>query len=100
MAIESTRQGRLFRIITLGFALLTASAAFCADAVNLILKNNSSGNVDVELIDQYGGNFSASINAGMGSSQTLKAGSKVKINGNTVHVVTAGDEGKEIDIAN
>ncbi len=87
-------------VFILMFGVLAAGAAFGADAVNVILKNNSSGSVDVELIDQYGGNFTASVDAGMGSSQTLKNGSEIKVNGATVHTVSDADEGKEIVIAN
>ncbi|HBI14835.1 MAG TPA: hypothetical protein DDY20_04885 [Desulfobulbaceae bacterium] len=82
------------------FVFLTAGAAFCADAVNVILQNNSSGSVEVELLDQYGGNFTASIDPGMSTNSTVKANSEIKVGGAVVHVVTAVDEGKEIIVAN
>ncbi len=86
--------------VLLVFGLLNTLPAFSADALNVILKNNSSSSIDVELIDQYGGNFTASVDAGMGSSQTLKTDSEIKVRGATVHVLTSTDEGKEIVIAN
>ena len=85
---------------TLLLCLLAVSPAFCADAVNVILKNNSSGGVEVELLDQYGGNFTASIESGMSTNQTLKVNSEIKVGGSAVHVVTTEDEGKEIVVAN
>ncbi len=75
------------------------SSALCADAVSVILKNASSSSVDVELIDQYGGNFTATIDAGMSQNHTLKVGSDVMVGGSSVHVVAAGDDGKEIVVA-
>jgi len=78
---------------------LAASPAFCGDAVNVILKNASSATVDVELIDQYGGNFTATIDAGMSQNHSLKVNSAVKVGGNTVHTVTPKDEGKEVVVA-
>ena len=68
-------------------------------AVNVILKNNSSSGVDVELVDQYGGNFTAAIDGGMSQNHTLKAGSEVKVNGAAVHVVAKRDEGREVVVA-
>ena len=68
-------------------------------AVNLILKNNSSSTVEVELIDQYGGNFTASIDAGTSQNQAVKANSEIKVGGNTIHVATPSDEGAEIVIS-
>ena len=68
-------------------------------AVSVILKNDSGSSVDVELVDQYGGNFTATIEPGPSQNQTLQVGSKIKIGGTTVHEVTAEDEGKEIVIA-
>ncbi len=79
--------------------LFAAAPCFANGAVNLILKNNSSSTVEVELIDQYGGNFTASIDAGMSQNQTLQDGSEVKVSGHPVHVVKTGDDGKEIVIA-
>jgi len=68
-------------------------------AVSLILKNNSSSPVEVALIDQYGGNFTATIDAGMGQNQTLKVKSPIKIGDAVVYVVVPEDEGKEVIIA-
>ena len=67
--------------------------------VNLILKNDSGSSVDVALIDQYGGNFTATIGGGTSQNQTLKAQSEIKIAETTVHVVSPSDEGQEITIA-
>ena len=92
-------KSRLVCVFILLFGLLAANSAFCGDAVNVILKNNSSAVVEVELVDQYGGNFTASIDAGMSQNHTLKANSEVKIGGNSVHVVVTGDEGKEVVVA-
>lgn len=69
-------------------------------AVDVILQNNSSSSVDVELIDQYGGNFTASIDGGMSQNHTLRIGSDIKVNGSTVHVISADDKGKAIVVAN
>ena len=69
------------------------------DAVNLILKNNSGAGVDVGLVDQYGGNFTASIDAGTSQNQTLKAQGEIKIGETVVHVVAPADEGAEIVVA-
>ncbi len=68
-------------------------------AVSVILKNESSSTVTVELIDQYGGNFSATIEPGMSQNHTLKANSQVKVNGSVVHVIVPGDQGKSIVVA-
>ena len=87
-----------FCCVLMLFGLL-ASSAICAEAVNVMLKNGSSSTVQVELIDQYGGNFSASIDGGMSQNHTLKVNSEIKVGGNTVHVVASGDEGKEIVVA-
>jgi hypothetical protein len=79
--------------------VLFSQAAVSAEAVNLILKNNGSSAVEVALIDQYGGNFSANIDAGMASNQTLKNASEIRANGSVVHVVSDADEGKEVLIS-
>ena len=86
-------------ILTLVFAMLVAGPALSGDAVNVILKNASSAAVEVELIDQYGGNFTANIDAGMSQNHALKANSEIKVGGKKVHVVVPGDEGKEIVVA-
>ncbi len=70
-----------------------------SDAVNVILKNGSSSTIEVELIDQYGGNFTISIDAGASQNQTLKTNSEIKVKDGAVRVVNADDEGKELDIA-
>lgn len=64
-----------------------------------MLKNNSGETVNVEMIDQYGGNFSSPIDAGMSQNHSLMEDSNVVINGNTVHVVSTEDEGMEIVVA-
>ena len=66
--------------------------------VNLILKNNSSNSLQVELIDQYGGNFTITLEPGSSQNQTLKLNSKVTVGGKSVHVATAKDDGKEVEI--
>ena len=87
--------------LALAVVAITAGHAWAAEAgaVSVILKNDSGSSVDVELVDQYGGNFTVTIEAGTSQNQTLQLGSKIKIGGNTVHEVTAEDEGKEIVIA-
>ena len=70
-----------------------------APPVNLILKNDSGSSVDVALVDQYGGNFTATIDGGTSQNQTLKAQSEIKIAETTIHVVSPSDEGLEIIIA-
>ena len=67
--------------------------------VNVILKNDSGAGVEAELIDQYGGNFTATVEAGMSQNQNLLAGSEIKVGGVAVHTVTSADEGQEIVIA-
>jgi hypothetical protein len=77
-----------------------AVAAVAAPAaINVLLKNDSGSSVDVALVDQYGGNFTATIDAGTSQNQTLLAQSEIKIAETTVHVVSPGDEGQEIVIA-
>ena len=82
-------------------AVLPGAPAWAQDeaGVNVILRNDSDGGVEAELIDQYGGNFTATIDAGMSQNQTLQAGSEIKVGGVAVHAVTAADEGREIVIA-
>lgn len=69
-----------------------------AAAVNLILKNDSGSSVDVALVDQYGGNFTATIDGGTSQNQTLQPQSEIKIGESVVHVVSPDDEGQEITI--
>jgi hypothetical protein len=88
-----------FLVFILLFGVFAAVPAFGQNAVNVILKNASSSSVEVELIDQYGGNFKAEIGSGMTQNHTLKVGSPIKVGGNTVHVVSAGDEGKTVTVA-
>ncbi len=88
-----------FCVLALLLGIFVASSGVCGDAVSVILKNNASASVTVELIDQYGGNFTATIDAGMSQSHTLKANSAIKVDGNTVHVVVPEDAGKEIGVA-
>lgn len=83
----------------LALVLCNATSAQGNGAVNVILKNDSSSPVDIALIDQYGGNFTVTVEAGMAQNQTLKAGSEIKVGETVVHVATPADEGKEIVIA-
>ncbi len=91
------QMGRIICVALL--SVLLTSPAFCVEAVNVMLKNNSSATVEAELIDQYGGNFKASVDAGMSQNHTLKVNSEVKVNNTSVHVVVPEDEGKEVIIA-
>ena len=88
--------GGLFLLV-----LMLGSIAYAqvTEKVNLILKNDSSSGVEVALIDQYGGNFTVSIDAGTSQNRTLKVKSKIKVADKVVHVATPQDEGKEIIIA-
>ena len=70
-----------------------------AKAVNVILKNDSDSSVDVACIDQYGGNFTATVEGSTSQNQTLMAQSEIKIGENVIHVVTPADEGQELLIA-
>jgi opacity protein-like surface antigen len=88
--------GGLFLFV---LALGSAGYAQVTETVNLILKNASSASVEVALIDQYGGNFTVTVDAGTSQNQTLKVKSEIKIAGNVVHVAMPKDEGKEIIIA-
>ncbi|MGD9781117.1 MAG: hypothetical protein AB7V14_03085 [Kiritimatiellia bacterium] len=83
------------------FALAPGGQAWAQEdaAVHLMLKNNSGASVDVGLVDQYGGNFTASIDAGTSQNQTLQAQSEIKIGETVVHVVVPADEGAEIVVA-
>ncbi|MFH0783064.1 MAG: hypothetical protein V2B20_14100 [Pseudomonadota bacterium] len=81
--------------------LLGAGAAIAGSddkPVNLILKNDSSNSLQVELIDQYGGNFTITLEPGTSQNQALKMNSKVIVGGKSVHVATAKDDGKEVVI--
>jgi hypothetical protein len=81
--------------------LLGPGAVIAASAdkpVHLILKNNSSNSLQVELIDQYGGNFTITLEPGSSQNQTLKLNSDVTVGGKSVHVATAKDDGKEVVI--
>ena len=75
------------------------SSLASGDAVNVILKNNSSTAIEVELVDQDGGNFTATIEPGTSQNQTLKADSEMKVKDGTTRLVTVEDEGKEVTIA-
>lgn len=98
------RKNAGFKMLLGGLSLLVLligcdAYAQVTEKVNLILKNESSSAVEVALIDQYGGNFTATIDAGTSQNQTLKAKSEIKIADKVVHVAMPGDEGKEIVIA-
>ena len=64
--------------------------------VNLMLKNDSSGGVQVEMIDQYGGNVTVTIDSGTSQNHTVKLNSAVIVDGNTIFKATAKDEGREV----
>jgi hypothetical protein len=83
------------------FTLLLVNVGHAQEkaVVSLILKNNSSSPVEVALVDQYGGNFTVTIDAGMSQNQSLRMQSPIKIAENVVHVIVPEDEGKEIVIA-
>jgi len=91
----------MLAVLVLAFAALPGTQAWAQDAaaVNLMLKNDSGSSVDVDLVDQYGGNFTATVDGNTSQNQTLKSGSEIKIGGSTVHVVASSDEGTEIVIA-
>ncbi|WP_339134000.1 MAG: hypothetical protein WGN25_14235 [Candidatus Electrothrix sp. GW3-4] len=76
-----------------------AAMGWAAGAVNVILKNNSSAAIEVELIDQYGGNFTTTIEPGTSQNQVLKADSEMKVKDGSTRKVTAEDEGKEVTLA-
>ncbi|MCI5141256.1 MAG: hypothetical protein D3909_05920 [Candidatus Electrothrix sp. ATG1] len=86
-------------LLVCGTIFLGAAMGWAADAVNVILKNNSSAAIEVELIDQYGGNFTATIEAGTSQNQTLKVDSEMKVKDGATRKVTTKDEGKEVTIA-
>ena len=77
----------------------TTISTEASEAINVILKNNSSSAIEVELIDQYGGNYSITLDAGASQNHTVKMNSEVKVKDGAIHVVTADDEGKEVSIA-
>jgi hypothetical protein len=64
--------------------------------VNIMLKNDSSGAVQVEMIDQYGGNVTVTVEPGTSQNHAVKLNSAVKAGGKTVLKATAKDEGKEV----
>ena len=101
MTLNRTMLAGLAAGFTLMFAVAPGGQAWAqeADAVNLMLKNDSGASVDVGLVDQYGGNFTASIDAGTSQNQTLQAQSEMKIGETVVHVVVPADEGAEIVVA-
>lgn len=92
---------RMFLCGLFFFASILGSIVYAQEkeAVNLILKNDSSSSVEVELIDQYGGNFTVSIDGGTSQNQALKVNSEIKVSGNAVHLVVPEDEGMEVLIA-
>ena len=85
------------------FAALPGAHVWAQDGgdtpVNVILKNDSGSSVDVALVDQYGGNFTATVDAGTSQNQTLQAQSEIIVAETSVHVVSPDDEGREIVIA-
>ena len=97
------RMGMVLSLLFIATSFLSAQDATTAapgkTAVSLILKNNSASSVTVELIDQYGGNFTATVEPGTSQNQTLKVNSEVKIGEVPVHVVVPADEGMEVIVA-
>ena len=86
-------------LLVCGTMFMGAATGWAADAVNVILKNNSSAAIEVELIDRYGGNFTATLEPGTSHNQTLKADSEMKVKDGNTRKVTAEDEGKEVVLA-
>jgi hypothetical protein len=79
--------------------LLSATPAFAAGnerPVNLLLRNDSSGSVEVEMVDQYGGNVTVTVESGTSQNHTVKLNSAVKVEGNTILRATAKDDGREV----
>ncbi|MDX9970588.1 MAG: hypothetical protein RBS56_01640 [Candidatus Gracilibacteria bacterium] len=68
-------------------------------SVSVILKNNSSAPVELDLIDFYGGNFKAFIEPGMAQNHTLMEGSDVVLAGKVVYKIGLNDANKEIVVA-
>ena len=93
----------LFCTVIIGTTISSAASDAVSDAasnaVNVILKNNSSSAIEVEMIDQYGGNVTISIDAGTSQNHTLKLDSEIKVKDGAVRKVTDKDEGKEVSIA-
>jgi hypothetical protein len=89
----------IYLVLVCGTIFLGATMGWAADAVNVILKNNSSAAIEVELIDQYGGNFTATIEPGTSQNQALKADTDMKVKDGKTRKVTAEDEGKELMLA-
>lgn len=69
-----------------------------SDAVNVILKNGSSSTIEVELIDQYGGNFTISLDSETSQNHALKVNSEIKVKGGATRKVSEDDEGEEIEL--
>ncbi|MCI5211248.1 MAG: hypothetical protein D3910_21240 [Candidatus Electrothrix sp. ATG2] len=86
-------------LLVCGTMFIGATMSLAGDAVNVILKNNSSAAIEVELIDQYGGNFTTTIEPGTSQNQTLKVDSEIKVKDGTTRSVTSDDEGKEVTLA-
>ena len=95
----SIRKAICFLLICCTMFIGASSSWASGDAVNVILKNNSSAAIEVELIDQYGGNFTATIEAGTSQNQALKPDSEMKVKDGATRKVTADDEGKEVTLA-
>ena len=70
-----------------------------AKVANVMLKNDSDARVDVACVDQYGGNFTATVDGSTSQNQTLMVQSEIKIGETVIHVVSPADEGQEILIA-
>ncbi len=86
-------------LLVCGTIFFGAAMGLAADVVNVILKNNSSAAIEVELIDQYGGNFTTTIEPDTSQNQALKTDSDMKVKDGTTRKVTAEDEGKEVTLA-
>ena len=77
----------------------TTISTEASEAVNVMLKNSSSSTIEVELTDQYGGNYTITLDSGAVQNHTVQINSEVKVKDGETHVVTADDEGKEVIIA-
>jgi cytochrome c biogenesis protein ResB len=91
-------QGIVTVLLCLGL-LVGAGTVFAASKdkpVNIMLKNNSSSSVQVEMLDMYGGNVTVTVQPGTSQNHAVKLNSAVKVGGKTVLQATAKDEGKEV----
>jgi len=66
--------------------------------VNLMLKNVSGDTLNLELIDQYGGNFSDTLDADSSRNFSLNEGSDITVNGSVRFQVSLDMEGQELEV--